>query len=145
MEHIITYLSGITIDVKLVLTILALFGIAIDFTPIIKFNPIRYLLRQFGKLLNAELYERIDKLEDKVEGNIYTQDQKRINQIRLAIWDFSSTLSSRQRDMEEYEEIFDMYDEYESLLKKYKGKNGRTTRAMENIRWHYDELRNIGH
>lgn len=96
-------------------------------------------------MLNAELYERIDKLEGKVEDNIYTQDQKRINQIRLGIWDFSNSLSTCQRDLEEYEEIFDMYEEYEGLLKKYKKKNGRTTRAMENIRWHYDECRNIGH
>lgn len=54
-------------NVACITGILALLGIAVDVTPFIKFNPMRYLLRQFGKLINGELYEKIDEMDKRLE------------------------------------------------------------------------------
>lgn len=140
MQDIINFISSYDIIqiLKDGLWIMGLFGIAIDATPNIKIRPIRWLLSKLGHLLNADLYKRLDELEIKVDKNLYDQEQKRIKDIRSKILDFSNSLAKRERDIEEYEEIFDLDEEYIKLLGKYNMTNGRTTRAMQNIKRHYD-------
>lgn len=133
-----------TLDLRELLTtmiwLFSLFGVAVDFTPWIKFNPIRWCLRQLGTLLTGDLSEKIDQLDSEVKRNRHDQDQNRIKDLRLRILDFSNSLSERERDIEEFEEIFDADDEYLGLLNKYSLKNGRTDRAMQNISNHYEKL-----
>lgn len=141
-EILITYIT--TANLKEIMVdicwLLSLLGIAIDFTPWIKINPIRWCLGQLGKLLTGELSGKIDQLEEEVRQNRFDQDQNRIKDLRLRILDFSNSLAKRERDIEEFEEIFDADEEYLNLLKKYGLKNGRTDRAIRNIKKHYEKL-----
>lgn len=54
-------------NIKWFVGILAVFGVAIDVTPFIKFNPMRYILRKFGKLINGDLYEKVEIMDQRLE------------------------------------------------------------------------------
>lgn len=151
-EIILNYLSFVTLKdiTTYIVLFLSVLGIGIDLNPKIKVNPIRWCLAQIGKMLNADVNTRLDKMETNISNlsktvgdDRYNQDQTRIKDIRSRILDFSNSLAKRERDLDEFEDIMDLDIEYVDLLKKYGMKNGRTTRAMENIRNHYDKLRGI--
>lgn len=63
--------------------------------------------------------------------------------IRSRILDFSNSLGKRERDIEEFEEIFELDDEYISLLNRCCMNNGRTDRAMGNIKRYYENMKEI--
>lgn len=127
--------------------ICSIFGIAIDVSPWIKFNPIRWCFSQIGKLLNGARFDEIKtemhQLKEEVRQNRYEQDQSRIKDIRSRILDFSNSLNKRERDLEEFEEIFDLDEEYINLLNKYNEQNGRTSRAMGNIKHFYNSKNRV--
>lgn len=149
MHDLFTYLTSHSIRdlISSLVWIFGICGIAVDLTPWIRINPVRWLFTQLGKLLNGELYKRFDKLEndiyqlkEEVKQNRNDLDQNRIKDLRSRILDFSNSLAKRERDLEEFEEIFDIDLEYIELLEKNQMKNGRTSRAIENIRRYYDRL-----
>lgn len=146
MNELLSFLSSIDISklIQNLIYICGIFGIAIDITPWIKFNPIRWFFSQIGRLLNGERFDRLEneitQLKTEVKQNRYDQDQTRIKEIRKTILDFANSIPRRDRDMDEINEIFDLDQEYLILLKKYKMENGRTDRAMEKIRKYHDKL-----
>lgn len=156
MDIITTYLATYSAGevITLVISVLAVFGIVIDTTPVIKLNPMKWLLGQIGKMLNDDTNKRIDSLEGKItvlddkiedtrkkrEEDIQKRDMERIKEIRLTILDFANCISARHRTEDECLEIFELDQEYIGLLSRYELVNGRTTKAMEKIQKYYDTL-----
>lgn len=149
MDAIVSYFSNLSLGetIRLVIEVCAILGIGIDLTPQIKFNPIRWIFRQIGNLFFADTNKRIEdiskKLEDvekKVDENKKEVDIVRMKTIRSTILDFANCIEKRQRTEDECDEIFELYEEYESLLLKYDMKNGRTNHAMDKIQTYYDIL-----
>ena len=75
---------------------------------------------------------------------------RRIKDLKSEILAFSRSLKrfesdgiAEDFDAEDFDHIFESYEEYEDLLTKYRMKNGKTTRAMENINKH-SELNGYG-
>lgn len=149
MKEMIAFLMELDMKeiVRELIWICGPFGIAIDVAPWIKFNPVRWCFNQLGRMLNGarfdELKNNIDQLQNEVKQNRLDQDKTRIKDIRSRILDFSNSLAKRERDIEEFEEIFDLDDEYIELLERYEMKNGRTDRAMDNIRRYYKNINEI--
>lgn len=123
-----------------IIMIFGIFGIAIDMTPWIRINPVRRFFRQIGKLLNGDLLAKIDDMDEKIKATQEESDKRRIKDVRYKILDFSNSLSKRQRDKEEFEELMDLHIEYIKLIEKYEMENGRVDRAMKNIEYHYEQL-----
>lgn len=144
MNYIKELLDALISNFQSFVFVCSLFGVAIDCTPWIKFNPVRWTLAQFGKLLIGKRFDEMQKemseLRNEVQLNRREQDLTRIKDLRSKILDFSNSLSKRERDLEEYEEIFDLDEEYIELLKKHDMTNGRTTRAISTISQSYEEL-----
>ena len=65
-----------------------------------------------------------------------------IQSIRWDILDFSNQLRHGRRDIESFEHIFQIYEQYEHLLEKYHMENGRVTRAMDYITKKYHDAVN---
>lgn len=149
MRNVIEFLQELDMKemIRQIIWICSLFGLAIDMTPWIKVNPVRWCFNQLGRMLNGarfdELKNDINQLQEEVKQNRFDQDKTRIKDIRSRILDFSNSLAKRERDIEEFDEIFDLDDEYIDLLKRYEMKNGRTDRAMKNIRKHYESMDEI--
>ena len=50
--------------IRATLAALAGIGIVIDFAPGIKLEPVRYIIRKLGDLLNEDVKKQLDKIED---------------------------------------------------------------------------------
>ncbi len=70
--------------VKSVLSILAACGIVIDLTPGIKFQPVRWLLKRLGNLINADIKKQLDELQKEVT-------EFKVDSWRTEILDFSDS------------------------------------------------------
>lgn len=149
MKEIITYLAGNDFKecLKIAAWLCGILGITIDCTPWIKLNPVRWLFAQLGKLLNGNRFDEIQKemseLKDEIKQNKREQDLTRIKDLRSRILSFASSIPKGEPELEEYEEIFDLDEEYVGLLAKYNMTNGRTTRAMSIIELSYNLVRNV--
>ena len=149
MKDMITFLLELDMKetISHIIWLCGLFGIAIDINPWVKVNPVRWCFNQLGRMLNGarfdELKNNISQIQEEVKQNRLDQDKTRIKDIRSRILDFSNSLAKRERDIEEFEEIFDLDDEYIELLKRHEMKNGRTDRAMDNIRKYYGNMNGI--
>ena len=87
-----------------------------------------------------DVSRRLNSLSDKIIDNERVTDHRRLRELRKEILDFANCMHQRGFDKEMCEEIFDSYEEYESLLVKWKEKNGRTTRAMTEIKDYFHTL-----
>lgn len=88
-----------------ILAILALCGIVIEITPI-KINPISYLLKKAGNIINADIKERVDRLEKNLIEN-HKQE------LRIQISNFASDLRHNEPKSEsQFIAIIQLCDEY---------------------------------
>ena len=53
--------------VQAIATILAAVGIVVDLTPGIKIQPVRWVIRQVGNLMNHDLIEKVNKIEKDLQ------------------------------------------------------------------------------
>lgn len=96
-----------------VLAILALCGIVIEITPI-KINPVSYLLKKAGNIINADIKERVDRLEKNLIEN-HKQE------LRIQISNFASDLRHNEPKSEsQFIAIIQLCDEY--LANKWNSK-----------------------
>ncbi len=88
-----------------ILAILALCGIVIEITPI-KINPVSYLLKKAGNIINADIKERVDRLEKNLIEN-HKQE------LRIQISNFASDLRHNEPKSEsQFIAIIQLCDEY---------------------------------
>lgn len=96
-----------------ILAILALCGIVIEITPI-KINPVSYLLKRAGNIINADIKERVDRLEKNLIEN-HKQE------LRIQISNFASDLRHNEPKSEsQFIAIIQLCDEY--LANKWNSK-----------------------
>lgn len=102
MDEIINYCLKHFNDI---LAILAMCGIAVEITPI-KINPISYLLKKAGNIINADINAKVDNLEDYVNK---THKQE----LRIQISNFASDLRHNEPKSEsQFIAIIELCDEY---------------------------------
>ena len=118
-------------------------GWVVEVVPVFKWNPITWILEWIGNRANHNLIDKLDRVEKE-------NDMRRIKDLKSEILAFSRSLKrfesdgiAEDFDAEDFDHIFESYEEYEDLLTKYRMKNGKTTRAMENINKH-SELNGYG-
>ena len=103
-------------------------------------------LESHDKMLNdlseriEDISKRLNTLSDRIIDNERVTDHRRLRELRKEILDFANCMRQRNYDKEMCEEILDSYEEYESLLKKWGETNGRTTRAMTEIKEYIHSL-----
>lgn len=109
-----------------IVTVLGVLGIGIEVVPVIKINPVSWILKRIGNMLNADITKKVDVLQDEFHRHLKERDFDRINDIRKEIVDFSlSCQRDEHHTRDEFERIFSRVDEYHNLLKKYKMENGK--------------------
>ena len=96
-----------------VLAFLAMFGIVVEITPV-KINPISYMLKKAGNIINADINAKVDRLEAYV-----TETHKQ--ELRIQISNFASDLRHNEPKSEsQFIAIIQLCDEY--LANKWNSK-----------------------
>ena len=102
-------------EIKWILSILAGCGIVIDLTPGVKFQPVRWLLKRLGNLINADIKKQLDEL-------------------RTEILDFSdSCMNHRRHTKEQFDHVIEILDRYDKYITENKLTNGQVDVAHEYI------------
>lgn len=111
--------------------------VGIEITPI-KINPIRWILKQFGKLLNQDIKKEVNKLSDKVDKIETNQDFVDISNIKQRITNYHALLLNSGLDDNQYRRCFELEAKYRMYQNKYPGKvNGHLDAMLESIHSNY--------
>ena len=114
-------------EIKWILSILAGCGIVIDLTPGIKFQPVRWLLKRLGNLINADIKKQLDELQKEVT-------EFKVDSWRTEILDFSdSCMNHRRHTKEQFDHVIDILDKYDKYITENKLTNGQVDVAHEYI------------
>lgn len=113
--------------VQTIIVWLAGIGIVIDLTPGIKFQPVRWLIKQLGNLMNHDMKTQLDQLQKDF------QDHK-VDSWRMEILNFSNgCINHKRHTKEEFDHILDVCDKYDGYIKEKKLTNGQVDVAHEYI------------
>lgn len=105
--------------------VLFVIGIFVQFTPIIKCNPITALCKWVGKAINGEVLTRITGLEVRADQQRRSIDENEMDRIRWEVLDFANACRNGVRHTkDEFQHIITLNGKYHGLLKKYKMENG---------------------
>ena len=114
-------------EIKWILSILAGCGIVIDLTPVIKFQPVRWLLKRLGNLINADIKKQLDELQKEVT-------EFKVDSWRTEILDFSdSCMNHRRHTKEQFDHVIEILDRYDKYITENKLTNGQVDVAHEYI------------
>ena len=115
--------------------ILALLGIEIS--PI-KINPISWIFKTIGNLLNRDIKEEVGKLTTKVDQIEESQDFTDIFSIKQHVTNYHALLLSTGLDENQYRRCFELETKYRKYQKKYPGRvNGHMDAMFEAIHNNY--------
>lgn len=104
---------------KSIIMWLAGMGIIIDLTPGIKLQPVRWLLKQLGNLLNHDIKKQIETLQDDLTTH-------KVDSWRHEILSFAnSCMNHEKHTKEEFDHVIEIHDDYEAYIKKNNIENGR--------------------
>ena len=93
---------------------LAGIGIVIDLTPGIKVQPVRWLIKQLGNLMNHDMKEQLDQLQKDFTDH-------KVDSWRMEILEFqSSCINHRRHTKEEFDHIIDILAKYDKYIKDRK-------------------------
>lgn len=108
-------------------------GIVVDLTPGIKIQPVRWLLKQLGNLLNHDIKEQLGTLQKDFEDH-------KVDSWRFEILDFSNGCINRRRHTkEEFDHVLDTCDKYGKYITDHKMINGQVDVAEEYIKEIYKQ------
>lgn len=137
MDEIINSLTVPEI-VKYIIWILLCSGFVFEVAPI-KINPVSSVLKWLGNKLNGDIREQLDRVEKE-------NDMRRMRDLKSEVLAFSRSLKrfdsdgmADDFDSEDYDRIFEAFDEYVKLIRKYNMTNGKTIRAMTLINNHSEK------
>ena len=106
---------------------LAAVGIVVDLTPGIKIQPVRYLIKQVGSLMNHDIKEQLNKIEKDLQ-------EHKIESWRAEILDFAnSCMNHRRHTKEEFNNFFKAHDNYEIYVKENGLENGCVDAAFKYV------------
>jgi len=109
-------------------------GIVVDLTPGIKVQPVRWILKKIGKLLNADTAEQIGELQKKMDNLEKALEEHKIESIRFEILDFAnSCMNGRKHTKEEFDHVIKAHDDYMQHVNKHKLENGQMKMAYAYI------------
>jgi hypothetical protein len=119
----------------LVITFLGLLGIEIS--PI-KINPLKWLGKVVGNLLNGDLVAKIDDLANKVNKMEKDADFKNILDIKNNLSNYHVMLQTMGLDENQFRRCFELEEKYNFYKNKYPGEvNGHMDALLESIHTHY--------
>lgn len=126
----------------------------IQITPI-KVNPLSWILKSLGKIINSELCEKVDlvsrqQIENRELLDKHVSDDEawkeayeaqKMDELRLTILHFNNELLRKQKHTkEEFVEILAVIDRYKIYCKTHENyPNSRAVHAIANIERVYDE------
>lgn len=106
-------------SVKTVLAVLASLGIAVEFVPFIKVNPLSWLAERVGTALNKKLNEKVESLA----GHMLEHE---IDQLRWNILDFANSCrNGRRHTKEEFNHVIGDHTRYLKILEENGMENGQ--------------------
>ena len=119
--------------VQQVVVWLAGIGIVVDLTPGIKIEPVRWLIKQLGNLMNHDMKEQLDQLQKDF------MDHK-VDSWRMEILEFqNSCIEHKRHTKEEFCHIVDVLTKYDKYIKDNDLQNGQVDIAHEYILEIYKE------
>lgn len=119
-------ISELSEMIEPVLHILATCGIIIEFTPI-KINPLSYILKRIGNIMNSDINVQIRRLNDELV-------EHEIDQLRWNILEFSnSCMQGKNHTKEEFDHVISDHQKYEQILKREGKTNGQVDIAFNAI------------
>ena len=118
IEHILDWLIHNFVQVLLI------FSIFIQITPI-KWNPISYFVKWFGKLLNQDVNKQIEGVEESIEDIKTDISANEKDRIRWEILEFANSCRNGiNHSHDEFRHITDLHDKYVQLLERTGDQNG---------------------
>lgn len=158
-----------TIVMKMGLTnigyIILILGIFIDITPKIKWNPIKSIIKYFGKWFNTSVENEIASFKEEVNTKfaelkqeqlaqretldklIFDQENKEVSRLRWEIINFETSLQNNvKHSRQQYCHILDNAMKYQRMILQEEdyedGENvPEVLEAIEAIKKHYEEHR----
>lgn len=115
------------------LSIVVVLSLLIEVTPI-SINPIGWL----GERLNAKMYKRVDKIEEKLDQHIAQSYRNKI----LAFQDNILLEGCYKFTKEQYDEVIDSITAYEEYCKENDIDNDKCKLAIEYIKRCYADCQN---
>ena len=121
-----------------VLLVLALTVLQVSKIPI---NPWSWLARRVGKALNAELFEKIEKLNERLDEERKERQQDKVSDMRWFLLSFAQECRKGiDHDKEQWTYVLNKCAEYESYCLKNDIQNGVIEEDTKYIRELYNML-----
>ncbi len=107
--------------------------------PKLEINVWSWVLKTLGKLLNADITEKVSKIEKDLDNHIREDERYKMTQCREQILLFNTSLLRQQHFTKEYfDEILRNIDVYEKYCKEHPNyENNRAEMAISNIKKNY--------
>ena len=106
----------------------------------IPWNPWSSILKWLGNHLNADLTERLEAVEGKLDKHITESEQKELMDMRRDILDFcNACMNHRKHTKEQFKFVIKECDTYEKYIEDNHIKNGEITAAVKEIRRIYEQ------
>ena len=106
----------------------------------IPWNPWSSILKWLGNHLNADLTERLEAVEGKLDKHITESEQKEHMDMRRDILDFcNACMNHRKHTKEQFKFVIKECDTYEKYIEDNHIKNGEITAAVKEIRRIYEQ------
>ena len=107
----------------------------------VKVNPWSWLARTVGRAINADMVERLDGIDAKLDRHITMDDRRTADGHRARILHFNNELLRNiGHTKEEFTEVLLEIDAYEEYCREHpEYPNNRAVLAIENIREAYKE------
>lgn len=134
MEWLSELTNVINTNLDKVIGVLAVLGIAVDLTPVIKIQPIRWLLKMLGRQLNKELVDELSTVKERLDIEEKKLNAHIIGVQRHEILAFSNDcINHVPHTREEFEHIIDIHDQYLNTVSADNIENGRVDLAFKII------------
>lgn len=107
----------------------------------IKVNPWSAMFRAIGRAINAEVLERVEALQNKLDGHIKSEDAGNADRKRAFILAFNRQLMNGEKHTrEDFWEVLSAIDDYHKYCDAHpEYPNSRAVHAIHNIGRVYDE------
>lgn len=137
--NVITFINIIITRAKELTPIIAIISIFIQIAPI-QINPWTWFFSLIGKMMNKDLYNRIEKLQEDIVTIRNRNDENEIDRLRYEILSFSNSCQNgRKHSKDEFVHIIKSNEKYHDILNRLDKTNGVLDLEFQNIQKIYQE------